>query len=885
MKAADIRRSFLDFFAQREHAVQASSSLIPADDPTLFFVNAGMVQFKDVFTGLDPRDYSRATTVQKCMRVSGKHNDLENVGFTARHHTLFEMLGNFSFGDYFKRDAIAWAWEFLTVVMGLPEERLYVSVFHEDDESYDLWLAQGVPAERIARCGAKDNFWSMGPTGPCGPCTEIHWDLGEDFVPDNEPDPWGKGWDAGRIMEIWNLVFMQFERYEEDGAIQQRNLPRPSVDTGMGLERLAAITQGHTSNWEIDELQELIQLAGRIAGKEYRQDPADDVAMRVIADHSRAAAFLVGDGVLPAADGRGYVLRRVMRRAIRYAVKLGINEPFMDRIAGRVIDLMAPSYPELGERRATITKTIAAEERAFRRTLDRGIALIEDAFAAMRTSGETVLDGATAFQLHDTFGFPPDLTQVIASENGFTVDMVGYGRHMEAQKQKGRDAWKGSGAESVGDLYRDLEQEGGTTFLGYSEQTAVSAVQALIVAGQPVDVAGPGDTVEIVVAETPFYAESGGQMGDAGVIQAEGLTIRVADTTKPAGSVFVHVGTVEAGSVKVGDTVTLQVDAARRGDIMRNHTATHLLHSALRNTLGDHVQQRGSLVAPDRLRFDFSHFDALTADELQRIEAEVNGHILANTVTTTAEMPMDEARALGAMALFDEKYGDVVRVVQVPGYSTELCGGTHCSATGQIGLMKIVTEAGIAAGVRRIEAITGRGALAWAQETASRESALSAQLKAPAAEIGDKISKLMDERKALQRQVEELKQKLVTGGVGGGPEIREIAGVRMIATVLDGVGGKELRGHGDALLDKLGSGVVVLGAADTAKGKASLLVKVSRDLTGRLKAGDLVRVLAEEVGGKGGGRPDMAQAGGRLPEKLPSAIEKAWVLVEQTLGG
>ena len=883
MKAADIRSSFLEFFASRQHSVQPSSSLVPANDPTLFFVNAGMVQFKDVFTGADPRDYSRATSVQKCMRVSGKHNDLENVGFTARHHTLFEMLGNFSFGDYFKEEAIAWAWEFLTRVMELPEDRLYVSVYLDDDESYDLWRAQGVPAERIARCGAKHNFWSMGPTGPCGPCTEIHWDLGDDFVPDNEPDAWGRGWDAGRIMEIWNLVFMQFERYEEGGAIAQRDLPRPSVDTGLGLERLAAIKQGHTSNWRIDELQNLIQLAGAIAGKEYGQDPADDVAMRVIADHARAATFLIGDGVIPTADGRGYVLRRVMRRAIRYAVKLGIDRPFLHEISDRVVDLMGAAYPELVARRSTISKYVEGEERAFRRTLDRGIALIETEFAGMRDRGESVLDGFTAFQLHDTFGFPPDLTQVIAGENGFTVDMAGYDEHMRAQKQQGRDNWDGSGQVAVADLYRDLESGAGTRFTGHGGVHGEGVVQALLVGGARVARADAGQSVEVIVDSTPFYAESGGQIGDAGVIEADGLRLQVTDTTKPGGAVFVHVGTVKEGAISVGDTVRLHVDAERRGDIVRNHTATHLLQSALRNVLGDHVQQRGSLVAPDRLRFDFSHFEALTTQELRAIEGQVNGQILANTSTSISEMSMDEARTLGAMALFGEKYGDVVRVVRVPGFSTELCGGTHCGATGQIGLMKIMTEAGIAAGVRRIEAITGRGALAWVRDLDEREAALTLQLKAPATEIGEKVARLLDDRRALQRQVEDLKQKLVTGGVGGGPETREILGVRMIAGVLEGVSGKELRGHGDALLDKLGTGVVVLGAADEEKGKASLLVKVSKDLTGRVRAGDVVRELAAEVGGTGGGRPDMAQAGGRLPENLPAAIEKAWTLVERAL--
>jgi len=880
MKAADIRRSFLSFFEERTHSVQPSSALVPANDPTLFFTNAGMVQFKDVFTGADPRDYTRATTVQKCMRVSGKHNDLENVGFTARHLTLFEMLGNFSFGDYFKADAIAWAWDFLTNVMGLPEERLYVSVFHEDDESYDLWLAQGVPADRIARCGAKDNFWSMGPTGPCGPCTEIHWDLGEDFVPDNEPDPWGKGWDAGRIMEIWNLVFMQYERYETDDGIAQRDLPRPSVDTGMGLERLATIKQGKTSAWEIDELQALITKAGQIAGKSYGDDPMDDVAMRVIADHARATAMLIADGVMPASEDRGYVLRRVMRRAIRYGVKLGIEQAFLADVADLVVDIMSSTYPELAERRDFIAKVVENEEAAFRATLDRGLSLIEGAFTEMRAAGNTELAGATAFQLHDTFGFPPDLTQVIASEQGFTVDMAGYAEEMEQQRARGREAWKGSGEAAIEDVYRALEDGGNTTFLGYDGTTGEGSVRALIVDGAPADSAD-GD-VEIVVDATPFYAESGGQIGDAGTIAWDGGAATVTDVTKPAGGVFVHHATVTEGALRVGDTVQLTVDAERRGDIKRNHTATHLLHAALRDVLGTHVQQKGSWVGPDRLRFDFSHFGQVTPDEMKRIEDQVNAQILANTATKVIETSMTEAKEMGAMALFGEKYGDDVRVVQVPGYSTELCGGTHCEATGQIGLMKVVSESGIAAGVRRIEALSGRGAVAWARELEERQSALSARLKSPPEETLAKVEKLLDERKALQRQIEELKQKLVTGGVGGGPEMREVGGVKMIATVLSGVSGKELRGHGDALLDKLGTGVVVLGAADGPK--ASLLVKVSRDLTDRIRAGDVVRDLAADIGGKGGGRPDMAQAGGREPGNLGAAIDRSWGLVEATLG-
>ena len=881
MKAADIRRSFLSFFEDKGHSVQPSSDLVPANDPSLFFTNAGMVQFKDVFTGTDPRDYQRATTVQKCMRVSGKHNDLENVGFTARHHTLFEMLGNFSFGDYFKKEAIAWAWEFLTKEIGLPEERLYVSVYEDDNESYDLWLAQGVPAERLARCGAKDNFWSMGPTGPCGPCTEIHWDLGEDFVPDNEPDAWGKGWDAGRIMEVWNLVFMQYERFKDGDGITQRDLPRPSVDTGMGLERLAAISQGHTSNWEIDELQVLIRTAGSIAGKPYGESLEDDIAMRVIADHARAAAFLIADGVMPASEDRGYVLRRVMRRAIRYGVKLGITRPFLHEITDKVIDLMSGTYSDLDQRRAFIGKVVLNEETAFRATLDRGLSLIEAAFNSMRTDGVTSLPGPTAFQLHDTFGFPPDLTEVIATEQGFTVDMAGYAEEMAKQRSRGRDAWKGSGESAVGSAYRTLAADGATEFVGYDRTESRAQVKALLVDGDPVERVSLEQAFELVVGSTPYYAEAGGQIGDAGTLSWSGGSARIDDVVKPAGGVFVHRGTVVKGFLSMGDEVTLTVDAERRGDIMRNHTATHLLHAALREALGTHVQQKGSFVGPERLRFDFSHFEAVTALQLAAIEDRVNGQILANTEAMVLETTKDEAKDMGAMALFGEKYGDVVRVVQVPGFSTELCGGTHCSATGQIGLMKIVSEGGIAAGVRRIEGITGRGAVVWAREMETRQSALSECLKTPADETLSKVERLLAERRSLQRTIEELKQKLVSGGVDGGPEVREIGGIKMIASMLDGVTGKELRGHGDALLDKLGSGVVVLGAADG--GKASLLVKVSKDLTDRVRAGDLVRTLAAEVGGKGGGRPDMAQAGGREPAKLPAAIEKAWALVEASL--
>ncbi len=880
MNVAEIRRTFVSYFQERGHAAVPSSSVVPENDPTLFFVNAGMVQFKDVFTGQEQRPYTRAVTVQKCMRVSGKHNDLDNVGFTARHHTLFEMLGNFSFGDYFKEEAIEFAWTFLRDVMGLPADRLLVTVFEDDDESAAIWERMGVPKERIGRCGEKDNFWSMGPTGPCGPCSEIFWDLQSDFVLDHEPDPWGFGHDAGRYMEIWNNVFMQFERYEEDGVVKQRDLPRPSVDTGMGLERLAAVSQGRKSNWEIDELQAIIAHAGRIAGRTYGQDEDADVCMRVIADHSRAAAFLVGDGVMPANEDRGYVLRRVMRRAIRYGVKLGIDRPFLHETVGTVIELMQESYPELRDRRDFVLKVIANEEATFRSTLDRGLELLDAEFAGL--AGGAALAGDVVFKLHDTFGFPPDLTEIIAGERGHGVDRVGYEAAMHQQRDRSRASWKGSGQSELEDVYRRLEQGGPTRFDGYTATEGQGEIVALLVDGAPVAEAAAGTAVELVVDATPFYAESGGQVGDRGRIDGPGGAMRVDDCQKPGGTVFVHRGVIEAGVLRAGERVRLSVDAARRADVMRNHTGTHLLHAALRSQLGTHVQQKGSLVDEERLRFDFSHFEPIAPEVLAELERSVNAQILADVATVTDVTDMDGAVARGAMALFGEKYGDVVRLVEVPGYSTELCGGTHCRSTGQIGLLKITSEAGIAAGVRRIEAITGRRAFIAMQDMARRESDLAGLLRARGDDAVEKVARLLDDRKALQREVEELKQRLVVAGSGGGgPQAQTVAGVQVLATVLSGVGGKELRGHGDALLESLGSGVVVLGAED--EGKASLLVKVSRDLCDRLSAGDLIRELAPLVGGRGGGRPEMAQAGGKDPSGLPAAMERAAELVAAAL--
>jgi alanyl-tRNA synthetase len=878
MKSADIRKAFLEFYEDRGHTTVASSSLVPQDDPTLFFVNAGMVQFKDVFTGQDKRPYSRATSVQKCMRVSGKHNDLENVGFTARHHTLFEMLGNFSFGDYFKQEAIDAAWTFLTEVMELPPERLLITVFKDDDDSFDLWRARGVPAERIGRCGEKDNFWSMGPTGPCGPCTEIHWDLQEDFVPDNEPDPWGYGEDAGRFMEIWNLVFMQYERYEEGGEIKQRDLPRPSVDTGMGLERLAAIAQGHKSNWEIDELQAIIGRAAEIAGIKYGDDSGCDQSLRVIADHSRAAAFLVADGVMPSNEGRGYVLRRIMRRAIRHGVKLGIDSPFLHDTASVVVGLMSDAYPELAERKEFIAKVVQNEEATFRETLSRGLGMLDEEFAKLSAGGQ--LSGATTFLLHDTFGFPPDLTAVIAEERGFTLDRAGYESCMGEQRKRSRASWKGAGPGVASSSFA-LDSERPTEFLGYGQTSAESRVLALLVDGQPSEGTQSGTRVELLVEASPFYAEGGGQAGDTGSISGPSGRLRVTDTQKVAGGLIAHHGVIEEGAIAVGESVHLDVDRQRRMDIMRNHTATHLLHAALREALGKHVQQKGSLVAPGRFRFDFSHFEAIPEAALRDIEDSVNEQILANTPLEVFETSMDEAVAAGAMALFGEKYGDEVRVVRVGDFSTELCGGTHVGATGEIGQLKLISSGGIAAGVRRVEALTGRGAFDYLRRLEQQSRAIGAQFKSSGDENLTKVQRMLDDQKALRREVEDLKRKLLSSGSGDGPQAREIGGVPVLATLLEGASGKELRGHGDVLLDKIGPGVVVLGSRDGAK--ASLLVKVSAALTDRVHAGNLVRQLAPLVDGSGGGRPDMAQAGGKNPDGLEGALERAYELIAESL--
>ena len=864
MKVHEIRQRFLKYFEDNGHTIVRSSSLIPAGDRTLFFTNAGMVQFKNVFSGEERRDYTRAASVQKCMRVSGKHNDLENVGRTPRHHTFFEMLGNFSFGDYFKREAIDFGWEFLTGDMGLDPDRLYATVYREDDEAYELWRQLGLPAERIGRCGKKDNYWSMGDTGPHGPCSEIHWDLREGYALDHEPDPWGRGHDAGRYMEIWNLVFMQYFTHA-DG--RTTDLPRPCVDTGMGLDRLAAVTEGVKTTYETDELTRLVQRAAELAGVEPDADPERQVSLRVLADHGRATAFLLADGVLPSNVDRGYVLRRVMRRAIRHGVELGIDEPFFHTLADTVVEVMAPAYPELTRWREKIVRYTRMEEETFRRTLHRGLELLERTFTGLEGAEEPVVPGDVVFRLHSRDGFPPDLTRVIAEERGMAIDDEGYRtlmtEHRAISGGMGTDATDGA-APGTGTGYAGLQTE----FLGYEADEADGIVLAVRRGGVPVEAANAGEQADAVVDRTPLYAESGGQVGDRGTLIWEGGRATVLDTVKE-GSVQVHRIQVEDGTLTEGQAVHLQVDGARRGDIRRNHTATHLLHAALRSVLGDHVAQQGSVVDPERLRFDFSHFQAVTAEELAQVERAANEQVRRDTALSIEHTAYDAAVERGAMALFGEKYGDLVRVVEVPGFSIELCGGTHCARTGEIGLIKIVSEGSVGAGVRRIEALTGRGTEAYLRDLERERTELAALLKAQPHEVLLRARRLSDESRAQRKTIEELKQRLAGGDATARIERFDLDGVVLVVGEVE-ADAKEMRDRADRLQEQIRSGVVVLGSRD--EGAARLVVKVSKDLTDRFHAGKIVAQLAAGVDGRGGGRPDMAQAGGKAPERLPEVL-------------
>ncbi|GAA0469075.1 alanine--tRNA ligase [Parasphingorhabdus litoris] len=868
----DIRRSFLEYFAAEGHEVVPSSPLIPHNDPTLMFINAGMVPFKNIFTGAEKSRFPTATSSQKCVRAGGKHNDLDNVGYTARHHTFFEMLGNFSFGDYFKEQAIHHAWELITKTWEISADRLTVTVYHTDDEAFDLWRKiSGLPEERIIRIATNDNFWSMGDTGPCGPCSEIFYDHGDHIFggPPGSPDE-----DGDRFVEIWNLVFMQYEQHADGNRI---DLPKPSIDTGMGLERIAAVMQGTHDNYEIDLFKALIAQSGSLTGTETTGD--NQASHRVIADHLRASSFLVADGVLPANEGRGYVLRRIMRRAMRHAHLLGAQDPLMHRMVGALTSEMGNAFPELIRAKPLIEETLLREETNFRRTLDKGLKLLDAEIADM-SEGDT-LPGATAFKLYDTYGFPYDLTEDALRAQSLGVDREGFDVAMAEQKAAARAAWKGSGDQASEAIWFDIaEREGSTEFTGYSAETGDGVVIALVKDGAEIQSAKAGDDVVMLTNQTPFYGESGGQMGDSGLVTGQdGFAASITDTSKPLGRLHAHQMTIDEGAVSVGDTVHLVVDSTRRTQLRANHSATHLLHKALRHHLGDHVTQKGSLVAPDRLRFDFSHPSALSDDEIKAIEADVNAQVRGNSMVVTRLMSPDDAVAAGALALFGEKYGDEVRVLSMgiendTDYSVELCGGTHVNALGDIGLMVIISESAVSSGVRRIEALTGEAARSWFADRDSKLKAIAAALKASPDEAAERVSALVDERKKLDRELTEAKKALALAGDGGGGASNEsetIGDISFSGQVINGLNPKELRGLIDEAKKSLGSGVSALIAVND--GRATVAVGVTDDLTSTYNAVELVQSAVAAVGGKGGGgRPDMAQGGGPDGAKADDAI-------------
>ncbi len=880
--AKDIRKTFLDFFAANGHEIVPSSPLVPRNDPTLMFTNAGMVQFKNVFTGQETRPYSRATTSQKCVRAGGKHNDLDNVGYTARHHTFFEMLGNFSFGDYFKEEAIRLAWDLITKEYGLPADKLLVTVHSSDEDAAALWRKiAGLRDEKIIRIPTSDNFWMMGDTGPCGPCSEIFYDHGPSIAggPPGSPDE-----DGDRFIEIWNLVFMQYEQLGPDERVA---LPKPSIDTGMGLERLAAVLQGKHDNYDIDLMRALIEATAKAAGTD--PDGTHKISHRVIADHLRSVCFLIADGVLPSNEGRGYVLRRIMRRAMRHAHMMGCADPLLWKLVPALQREMGEAYPELERAGALITETLKLEESRFKQMLDRGLKLLDEETTKL-ASGAT-LDGEVAFRLYDTYGFPLDLTQDALRARQIAVDVEGFNAAMERQRAEARKAWAGSGEAATEKVWFELrERTGATEFLGYGATQAEGRIEALVVGGAPVQVAKAGDEVALIANQSPFYGESGGQSGDTGVVTVTGKgRIAVRDTQKKLGALTVHIGVVEEGEVAVGDLAVFAIDLVRRDAIRANHSATHLLHAALRRTLGDHVTQKGSLVAPERLRFDISHPKALSADEIRTVEDEVNAAIRANAGVTTRLMDPESAIKAGAMALFGEKYGEEVRVVSMGGdadcashFSTELCGGTHVRRTGDIGFFKIVGEGAVAAGVRRIEAVTGVGALDYVRQHEAILAAASDAVKAVPADIPGRLAALLEDRKRLEREVGDLRKKIAMGGTAGAaaaPEVKQINGVAFSGRVVEDVPAKDLKGMVDDIKKGLGTGVAAL--VSVAEGKASLVVGVTDDLIGRLSAVELVRAGSAAVGGKGGGgRADMAQAGGPDGDKAADAI----AAIEQAIG-
>ncbi|WP_028879089.1 alanine--tRNA ligase [Terasakiella pusilla] len=875
--ANDIRKTFLEYFGKNGHEIVDSSPLVPRNDPTLMFTNAGMVQFKNVFTGIEHRDYTRATTSQKCVRAGGKHNDLENVGFTARHHTFFEMLGNFSFGDYFKEDAIELAWNLITKEFGLPKDKLLVTVFHEDDEAFDLWKKiAGLKDEKIIRIPTADNFWSMGDTGPCGPCSEIFFDHGDHIWggPPGSPEE-----DGDRFIEIWNLVFMQYEQT----ADERLNLPKPSIDTGMGLERIAAVLQGTHDNYNVDLLRKLIEASADKSST----DPDGDfnTSHRVIADHLRSSAFLLADGVLPSNEGRGYVLRRIMRRAMRHAHIIGTQDPMLYKLVPTLTGLMGQAFPELVRAEALITETLELEEARFKKLLDRGLNLLDAETQDLAEGDE--LAGDVAFKLYDTYGFPVDLTQDALKAKGINVDMAGFESSMEKQRQEARKNWSGSGGTADEAVWFDLKEKvGGTDFLGYDTETAEGQIVAIVMDGKPVDRAQPGSDVTLLLNQTPFYAESGGQVGDRGVLKVGDIAeVDVTDTQKRIHSLYLHIGKVKGGVISVGDVVHATVDHERRSAVRSNHSATHLLHKALQQELGDHVTQKGSLVDQERFRFDIAHNKALSAQEIAAIEAKVNNQIRTNTEVTTRLMTPEEAVEQGAMALFGEKYGDEVRVVAMgdeagKNFSVELCGGTHVKRTGDIGLFKVVNEGAVAAGVRRIEALTGSAAVAYLAEQEARLNETADLLRATPANVTTRVAALLDERKAMEREIADLRKKLATGGGAASNDVKDVGGIKYMGKVLDGIPGKELKSMVDEMKNQIGSGVCAAVAVND--GKASLVVGVTDDLTDSQSAVELVRVGSAAVGGKGGGgRADMAQAGGPDGSKAQEALDA----IEAALAG
>jgi alanyl-tRNA synthetase len=871
----DIRSSFLDYFARNGHQVVASSPLVPRNDPTLMFTNAGMVQFKNVFTGLEKRPYSRAATAQKCVRAGGKHNDLDNVGYTARHHTFFEMLGNFSFGDYFKEDAIEFAWKLVTKEFALPKEKLTATVYIDDDQAFDLWKKiAGLPESRIIRIAGSDNFWAMGDTGPCGPCSEIFYDHG-DHIPGGPPG--SPEADGDRFIEIWNLVFMQ---YEQLAGGERVDLPKPSIDTGMGLERISAVLQGTHDNYATDMMRALIRAVADASGVD--PDGPQKVSHRVIADHLRASAFLIADGVLPSNEGRGYVLRRIMRRAMRHAELLGAREPLMWKLVPALVREMGQAYPELLRAESLITETLKLEEGRFRRTLERGLAILDTESAGLRQGDK--LKGETAFTLYDTYGFPLDLTQDALRSRGIGVDTDAFNAAMEQQKAKARASWAGSGEAATETIWFPLREKlGATEFLGYDTESAEGVVTALVRDGREIAALKAGESGQVVLNQTPFYAESGGQVGDTGLLTADGIRVRVTDTQKKAGDVFAHSVTVDEGTLKPDSALALAVDHARRSMIRANHSATHLLHEALRKVLGEHVAQKGSMVSPDRLRFDFSHPKPMTPEEIEKVEDIANDFVLQNSPVTTRLMAIEDARASGARALFGEKYGDEVRVVAMGegtgntlGWSVELCGGTHVRRTGDIGLINGVTDAGVAAGVRRIEALTGKAARKAANHTIQLAKDTAAEIKAPLEDMPARIAQIIEERRKFERELSDAKKKLAMGGGakdgGEANGVRMVGDIKLMARSVTGIDIKDLKSLADEGKKQLGSGIVAL-VGVTDEGKAGIVVGVTNDLTARFNAVDLVKKGAEALGGKGGGgRPDMAQAGGPDGAKADAAL-------------